>query len=321
MPTGAECKCAKTSARTHVDMKKILVFIFFAALVVLGSTLQKKSPPAPLDYEGYDIFIVAGQSNSVGVGFGRYHDEFSTPENDKRIFQLGRFGSSNMRVLPASDSLEHWSMEGRVGFGAAFARRYAAEYLSPIRKVLLIPAGRNGSYSFQWDMEPARSMEIKNDDSPSLLTDLLARIRAAKGLPGKNEIKGLLWHQGESDVQCLMSESWCHTATPDEAALAARLTKIFGIIRAEQPEKEFPIIMGKFVPAWDGDARPDLKARIEGVLVSLTQTLPLTGVVESEGLPANSQAGVGVDDPLHFSAQGQIDFGARYFEMYKKLKR
>lgn len=294
-------------------------------IIFLAGVNAKAAKPDP----GYDIFVIAGQSNSVGIGIGPFNDPNSNPKTNALIFQIGRDGANNLKVIPATDRLEHWivldaagNSTSGVGMGAAFARIYAKEILKSGRKILLVPAGLGATSSLQWDREidffKAKTSFI---DSLVLTDDLVARLNVALEQPGGvNRLKGILWHQGESDVECLEKGNWCNGKTPNGSAYATRIKTIFEFLRSKVPYA-VPIVAGKFVPEWSGGSRSAAarKLEIENAIGSLASFSGHVAVVETSGLKANSQADSGSTDTIHFSAQSQIDLGKRYFEAFKKL--
>lgn len=306
----------------------------FESLSSLGRKTEETSSIPTLEQElpdpGYDIFVIAGQSNSVGYGGGTYLDGNATPERDAKIFQIGRYGANDGKVIPATDRLEHWVSQDAngnptagIGMGAAFARLYVKESMKPERKVLIVPAGYGGTSSLHWDREvdviPA---EPNFQDGLMLTDDLVRRLKIALEQPGgTNRFKGLLWHQGESDVDCLEVGIWCNGKTPTGTAYALRIKSILDYIRSQVPYK-VPAIAGKLVPGWDGGGRPgamDRKTEIEVGIASLPLIASPAQVVDTTGLVATSEAGVGSTDTIHFSAQSQIELGGRYFQAFKTL--
>ncbi len=293
----------------------------------ISTSTPTPTPPAAAVKPGYDIFIVAGQSNSVGYGGGSFIDSSDSAELNQNIVQLGRFGDSNGKVIPLTTKLQHWDCQNPadcgIGFAPTFARHYVVNRLKTGRKVLLIPAGRGGTHSFLWDaaIYPA-ALNIPGggvfQDSSMLLTDLISRIRIALNLPGENVLKGLLWHQGESDVLCASSTgTWCNILTPDASTYITRLSGIFALIRAEWREP-IPIVVGKFVPNWEGaDVALAVKTQFENALE--LQSISFSKCVQTDGLFSNSQAIDGNGDRIHFSAQSQITLGQRYFKAYLEL--
>jgi len=128
-------------------------------------------------FTGYDVFVIAGQSNAVGVGAGPYVDVLKSKSLDAKIFQLGRYGTDNKKIIPGQDVLQHFSYTPRtttIGFGMAFARRYA-RWMDKNRKVLLIPAAMGGTSVLQWLGE----LPLTTRATDSLMNDLKFRLKLA----------------------------------------------------------------------------------------------------------------------------------------------
>lgn len=297
-----------------VKWLRYFFFVFFALAV-------KSARGA--DLIGYDIFIVAGQSNAVGAGQGEEVDPLARPEIDDKIDQLGRFSSDNFKIIPMGHQLQHWGCDQgvcAVGFASSFARNYVQRSLGPGRRVLLVPAALGGSGSFQWDEVIEKVSWPNFQDSRVLLDDLTLRIRHLRALPGKNIFAGLLWHQGETDALCLTPGVWCASLTQGVKGFSLRIQNLFRFLRQEA-QTDFPILVGGFVPRWgQGSFRIwSSKQQIEGALQRLAQEIPRVGYVESRGLTSNAEVVRGSQDRIHFSAPAQIEFGRRYFQIFQSL--
>lgn len=277
---------------------------------------------------GYDIIIVAGQSNAVGAGQGAFTDPKASTKLDTKIFQLGRNGKDDLKVIPATatrsgntyDVLQHWMVSEdwytrstRMGFAIPFARRYAEEQLTEGRKVLIIPAAYGGTSILKWNGEVNHPVTTP----VALLTDMQNRINVAMKLPGDNRVVAFLWHQGETDV--ILSTQW-KTMTPEyyESKLSSLLAKV----RLDNAESgSFPMIGGMFVPEWpsnwaEHEKLTPAKHSIEQVIRSVFTGLTQGGVVESTGLSWNIPT-----DQVHFSSASQVILGGRYYQKWKELKK
>lgn len=302
----------------------LIISAFFASPVFAQNIVEP----------GYDIIILAGQSNAAGVGLGPFTDPFSLPDINNRIFQIGRFGDHNVKIIPADDILESWDKKlPTVTFATSFARRYAATSLAPQRKVLIVPVAKGGSVSYQWDDKVDSSLRVPGmpgfDDSTVLLEDLLQRTQIAMQAPGTNRVVALLWHQGESDVACLAKNAWCNSATPNAEAYKTRMQYVFTKIRKQFPASKIPVLVGGLVPSWKGFVTEksswlekwkanNQKAQIEDALKSVSSWLGTSAFVSSDKLLSNDDV-LKNQDTIHFCAQSSIELGARYFEAYRKL--
>lgn len=294
----------------------------------------------PIDDPGYDIIVIGGQSNATPAGLGTYTDPDGTTF-DTRIDQIGRYKADDGKIVPATVTLQAWNVTvdtwPGVSFGMSFARAYAKERLSSKRKVLIVPAALGGSSILHWDQRIEFS-----DDNKILYTDMIARTRLALAAPGgNNRVVAFLWHQGEGDLG-LIDYS---TRTPplpgatiavsgmvavpagimdSPAAYATRLTELVNSTRGDLATPRLPFLAGE----WSRRAQPET-ATIKPNLISAIKNAGTAfgdfGWATSEDLASNDDAGHpdcanNACPHIHFSAQGQIDFGKRYFNTYKQVR-
>ena len=124
------------------------------------------------------------------------------------------------------------------------------------------------------------------DGNPSQYLVDLAKIAQKDGV-----IKGILIHQGESNFE---DQDWPN-----------KVKKIYGDLMKDLDLKSenVTLLAGEVVNA---DHQGE-KAAFNEILKKLPGTLPNSYVVSSAGLPCNP-------DHLHFTAEGQREFGKRYAE-------
>lgn len=243
----------------------------------------------------YDVFPVMGQSN---VNFGNGLDA-ALDKSDPRIKQLGRFGSNNYRIIPATDPLEHFVVAQNCnGFAMTFALNYLTHYWENKREVLLIPAAENGS-SFRYK---------RWNKGDTLYNDVLARIKyVLQKYPG-SKVKGFLWHQGESDVYWGRDYAW----------LLDRMISSLRSDIAGRAGDSIPFILGGLVPYWV-DKYPAAKIT-DSVISETPGRLPMIGYASAR-IPFIIEKPVNYTDEVHFDAAGQRELGKRYFEAYKLLRQ
>ena len=274
---------------------------FAAALVVAASTLpawaQTAAPAAPVSADcrakrerpGYDVVLLAGQSNMVGFGLG--FDAAIDAQPDPRIEQLAL---DSKRIVAAVEPLQHPGSVNRVGLGMSFARAYLQTLPSP-RKLLLVPSavGDTGFLERRWN---------PGDD---LFESAVKRMNAALAQDAGNCVAALLWHQGEADAE--------QNAT--SVQYAAHLDRMIQGFRSRIANAaQAPFVLGQFVPDWTPG--PKVSQRAVGAAISETPNrVALTAVVSSAGLSSNIRAG----DRIHFDAAGQRELGRRYFDALSKL--
>lgn len=280
------------------------------------------TPPAPApSASGYDIIIIAGQSNAVGAGMGSFTDLYANTATDARIVQFGRYSTT---VSPATwtkdgivyDALQHWGRNvstTTMGFAIPFARRYIAEgHLAPGRQVLIVPGAYAGTSILQWIDGPI------SFPPSSLYNDLLLRARFALSLPGDNRVVAVLWHQGEADV--FYANQNMHGM--NTAVYQQQLTALIQKFRTDFPSNPaYPIIAGNFVAQWDRwSSDLSLPRQFEHVIETVLAPDVRAGVVTSTGLTQNYPTFTSDwSEQLHFTAQSQVTLGDRYYQMWKKL--
>src|SRR4051812_36045861 len=132
---------------------------------------------------GYDVVVLAGQSNMVG-----YHGPIDPKldASDPRIFQWGRDAMS-----VATEPLQHpGQTTGTIGLGLTFAKNYANQRLQSGRGVLLVPVAAPGT---------GFSTECWNPGNTCYETAVRRTTDALASNPN-NRVVGFLWLQGEADV-------------------------------------------------------------------------------------------------------------------------
>jgi hypothetical protein len=285
--------------KTAMSFATALIVLVYALLLPLGSS--------PLAAEGYDIVIIAGQSNATDRGDGAFTPSF--PGQDARIRQIGRFGDDDMQVVAVGrlhdgivwGGLQHWTDKPKryfMGFALPFARIYARRQLAPNRTVLIVPAAKGGTSIRSW---------LGESGQPSLdiYPDMLARVQRAKSQPGRNRIVAFLWHQGEADLMAGMAPK----------TYREKRIEFFSRVRSDIPGA-YPILTAKFTAAWlAGDP---LKRAFERAIGAATEQDGLGRVVSRAGLLSNGEV-LGNDDIIHFSAQANQTLGSRLFSAWASI--
>lgn len=185
---------------------------------------------------GYDVIVVAGQSNAVGNGT-TIATSYTDP-TDPRIYRwvtsgcgVAALASYKSLITLASDPLGHPDTISTVGPGMEFARWYV-DTVPANRRVLIVPTAVSGT-----QLIPAGGW------SGTLSDNAIAYANAAIAAAGAHaRVAAILWVQGESDA--LASAS----AATYETALDAVIAKLrAGITGASSST---PFVLGSMVPAW-----------------------------------------------------------------------
>jgi hypothetical protein len=258
-----------------------------------GGTTTDPAVPETSAETGFDVFLLAGQSNMVGWD-KNFDPVLDAP--DPRILQLGFWNDHRNFVIPAIDPLDHPQRDNGVGLAMQFSRAYLND-LPKGRGILLVPSAFGGTGFYQQRWNPG------ND----LFEQAVERANAAMATHPSNRFAGILWHQGEDDVRFWGSQPARYAAALDAAIYGFR-ARIAGAASA-------PMILGKFTDSWGlvdttfnaAGETTAAKANIMQAIDETTQRVPFTAVASSTGLPSPP------GDPIHFSAAGQREHGLRYF--------
>ena len=177
-----------------------------------------------------------------------------------------------------------------VGLGKTFAALYAEAH--PGITVGLIPCAVGGSPIDAWQPGAfyAGTKTHPWDD---------AMQRAQLALKS-GTLKGILWHQGESDSNEKLAPGY-----------EAKLHDLIARMRKEVAAPEVPFIvgqMGKFAEAPWNDAR----VQVDRAHQDLPKKVKHTAYVSAEGLKHRG-------DKLHFDSASCREFGKRYFDAFQPL--
>src|SRR5688572_25926802 len=141
----------------------------------------ERLPPA----EKVWIFIMAGQSNMAGRGVVEPQD--TVPNN--RVLTINK----KNEIIIAKEPLHFYEPKlTGLDCGLAFANRLLRDIDKSIF-ILMVPAAVGGSSTYQW-LGDSTHRNVK------LMTNFRDRVDAVKKL---GTIKGILWHQGESDTDSI----------------------------------------------------------------------------------------------------------------------
>jgi len=238
-------------------------------------------PPVVTDV-GFDLILLAGQSNCEGEGAGI--DDYFDYEGG-RILQYPPVGNYQNQIVVAKEPLIHqgYGVAGKIGFGLSFAKSYVKTIPSN-RTVLLIPCALGGT-GFQ-----------DNHWSPgnSLFASAVSQTNTLLALSPFNRLIAILWHQGENDVG--MGHDGYQTALI--AMINAMRSQINGATNT-------PFVLGELAPAFNNT---DIyKAAITQAIKEIPSFLPYTWVTSGAGLITES-------DNIHYNAPSQRIFGGRYYQ-------
>jgi hypothetical protein len=203
--------------------------------------------------------------------------------NNPHILSLDQTG----RWVIARDPLHQ--QDGRIppgiGPGMSFAR--ATLSANPNITIGLVPCAVGGTPLRRW---------VKGGNLYEKAVQR-AKLAAQSGV-----LAGVLWHQGETDT----------TNQENANSYDARLTAMFADLRTDLGSPNLPIVVGQLGPYLDAAKYPFVDT-VRAAIKYIPTAIPHVGYADSTGLTDKG-------DKLHFNADSQRVFGARYAAAMQALQ-
>lgn len=241
----------------------------------------------------FDIYLMIGQSNCAGRG---YMIESDTTNIIPDIWLLNAEGLPEPAKAPFnrySNIRKDMSMQmigPAVGFAPMIREKTG-------RNILIIQNAKGGSGLWEW----------QNEDS-SAVTFLDSTLMRAVPALKYGKLKGIVWHQGETDTS---NGTAGDIYVSRFSKMIARLREAMGV------GTEVPVIVGE-LGQWEWEKKELIDAFNDETLPRLTEVVPNCHKVESDGLECRSSDH---SDP-HFSRASNIELGRRYAEaMFNVLQK
>ncbi len=241
----------------------------------------------------YDIFLIAGQSNTH-----YWLWDLSTITVPADVYQWGRFYPNNNQIAPATVPLEHWTKRvDRGWFGIPFVSHYINNWhLVWDREVLIIPAGYGNSgfmnnFWNKWD---------------TAYNDAITRVNAALASKPWSELKAILWHQWEYDA------SRGSQASTYQLAFHNMISDMRSDI--DWDASNVPFIVWWMAPNWVDD-NPTVYEPIENVHKNTPSIVLNTAFAD----PYNPTRITWMSDNIHYSLDWQIELWWRYYTAYDSI--
>lgn len=228
-------------------------------------------------------FLLIGQSNAAGRGFFAEAEPLDVMGGRLKVMRNGLWLNMFRPVNP-----------DRPFSGTCLAESFAKEYALSHEgvDVGIIPCADGGTQISQW-----LPGEILFENA----------VNCAKLAMRTSNLKGILWHQGESDC----SEEKC-------ALYAERFTLMINALKKELGCPDIPVLIGGL-----GDylanfvSSPNIQeyySKVNEILEELGKNTPNCAFVPATGLGGNP-------DNLHFSAAALKEFGLRYYKAYETIEK
>jgi len=233
--------------------------------------------------ENLHLYILMGQSNMAGRGIVQSIDTLTHP----RVLMLDKAGN----WVLASDPMHFDKPVAGTGLGLTFGKIMANADNSI--KIGLIPTAVGGSSINYW---VADSLFQQTNSYP--YDDMIRRTKKAME---SGTLKGILWHQGESDSN---TEEGVKDYTQKFEAMLVSLKSDLGIA-------SIPIVMGEigyfFYP------KAEYAKEMNGVIRDIATRAECIGLVTSEGLTHKG-------DSTHFDSDSYHALGVRYALKMQELQ-
>ena len=265
---------------------------------------------------GYDIIILAGQSNAEGSGLGKV---FKNYEPNPQIMELSDKNPAaicdtdiikgglqltkpyEFVVEQATEKPYQGKLRGNLAH--SFAEEYIkAGYLREGRKVLIVKAavGGSGFARLQW----GKGTELSNR--------MFEMVDYALGLEKDSKVVAMLWHQGEHDA-------FEHEELTPKTKESFYFDK-FNYLINETIKRygKFPVLAAGFTDEWSKDYVEPCNAVIRATKKVLNAYGG--GFIPTRGLKSNNQNS-GNGDTIHFCRSALYKLGKKYFDKFKEINK
>jgi hypothetical protein len=259
-------------------MKKIVAtLIIFISLYACQT--QKQSVNNSVKKKQVWVFLMAGQSNMAGRGIVEAQDTIP----NARILTINK----DFQIIPAKEPLHFYEPKLKgLDCGLSFANALLKQVDKDIT-ILMIPTAVGGSSTRQW-LGDSLYRNVQ------LLTNFRQKMEFART---QGIVKGILWHQGESDAN--------NRGIP---LYKDNLKKLFGIFREYAGDDKLPILMGEL---GSFSKTPVEWNAINEIIRQYADAEPDTYLIKTSDLKHKG-------DFIHFDSEGQRLMGQRFAETYIK---
>jgi hypothetical protein len=268
----------KKSLKTFVMLSGTLGAVAAAAGAQTNVAAQSVQLPVK---EKHQLFLLMGQSNMAGRG--KISPEDKMPHPRVLLFTL------QDKWEPAVEPVTR-DKPGMLGVGPGLAFGKAMAGNDPGVTIGLVPCAVGGTQLKRWE----RSGDLYSN-----------AVHRAKLAMRDGTLKGVVWHQGESDSG----------TTTNANSYGARLAQMIQDIRADLACPDLPFVVGQ-IGEFLYDRGPDHSpyARVvNAALAALPGKVPATACAPSKDLKHKG-------DQLHFDAAAQREFGRRYAAEMMRLQ-
>ncbi|MCF6180637.1 sialate O-acetylesterase [Lutibacter sp.] len=231
------------------------------------------------------VFMMAGQSNMAGRGIVEAQDTVT----NSNIFMLNK----EMKLVLAKEPLHFYEpkLDG-LDCGLSFAKELHKNLPNNI-DIVLVPCAVGGSSISQW-LGDSLFRNVK------LYSNFKKRMEYAKSI---GSIKGILWHQGESDA---------HQKTLP--LYRKKLQQLFKNFRHDAGNDKLPILVGELGNYAKPEKRNKNWKTLNSILHKIAEKDTNIYVISSVGLTSNP-------DKVHFNSKSQRKLGKRFAKQFIKINK
>lgn len=262
----------RNSIRRFVCCRLLAALLLAVHGVSLANIADAEEPaasgPIVASKEDFHLYLLLGQSNMAGRGK-------MTPADRKPVANVYMLDAQN-HWQPAAHPL-HFDKPSMAGVGLGIDFAIAMRDGDQPSAIGLIPCAFGGTRLDQWQKGTMLYREAIDR----------ATIGAKSGV-----LRGILWHQGESDSTEELAPTY-----------AARLTQLFSDLRNDLHVPELPIVVGELGPF--RQPKNPFNDVINGQLHVVAAEVPGVAAVSADRLHD-------VGDQTHFDADSLREFGRRY---------
>ncbi len=261
----------KTIKQRFVLQKIFIQITIFSFLFILLSCSDNNSK------ENFYLFLLIGQSNMAGRGEVSNQDK----EQHPRVLTLDK----EDKWVPAAEPIHFDKDIAGVGPGLSFGKALAEK--NPTIRIGLIPSAAGGSPIDVW-----KKGEYFSQTNSKPYDEAIRRTKIAM----KNgTLKGIIWHQGESDCKEGLAEHYHE-----------KLVRLIKNIRSDLGVPDVPFVMGELGEFYI--KRFPLAKVINDAIHNIPKEVENTAYVSAKGLGCKT-------DSTHFNASSARELGRRYAEV------
>jgi len=272
-------------------MRKTLLRIAAIALLTMGTNSWSAE---------YDLYLFAGQSNMDGRGKAVNLSKSQRRPSDKTIifYRNPPHASDGWQPLAPGFSIppRHKTGIPSPTFGPEMGFASAMGKAQPERRFAFVKGSKGGT-SLRKDWQPGVKGDLKSQGR--IYRNFVETVKLALSALTKDghtyKLRGLLWHQGESDSKA--------SAELHQKRLVAFVARV----REDVGAPNLPIVVGE---VFDNGKRDSVRTALR----KLSESDPACGLVSSDGTTT-------WDPGTHFDAKSQLLLGRRYADAMLKIAR